>query len=213
MVDFSDFYEDNDRNNIIIQRSLREIDSQVLVNALYSANDDEKNMFFRNMSKRAVSFLLKDMDEEKNKYIPEAKKKDSQEMLKQKLRKHSKYFTSEIKPQQAPLPDIDLSSEDSVIRTFKALLTYVKTHGFLSIEGIESKIPNPVMRKGLELLIDGWEPLLIQSLLEKYKATYMKHVETELNMILEGIDSIAMLDLPLVMEEKLKAYCKTSVSE
>lgn len=62
------------------------------------------------------------------------------------------------------------------------------------------------MRKALEFLIDGWEPLLMQSILETYKQSYLRNVEKQLDMILEGIDSLASKDMPLVTEERLRAH-------
>ena len=87
MVNFIDFKENSDRNNTIIQNSLREIEPQTLLNALHGTDENIKNIFLRNMSPRAVEFLLKDM--EGKKAISESQRTEAQEILKAKLKKNS----------------------------------------------------------------------------------------------------------------------------
>ena len=56
---FDDFVKLNDRT---IQRAMREMDSQILAIALMDAKKEVKDIFFRNMSKRAAAMLQEDME-------------------------------------------------------------------------------------------------------------------------------------------------------
>ena len=71
---------------------------------------------------------------------------------------------------------------------------------------IEHKIENPILRRGIEYFVDGWDPLLVQTIMEKQKTVYLKKIENQLDMILEGIESITSKDIPIVTEERLKTF-------
>lgn len=210
MVEFEDYLENTDRNNFIIQNTLREIDFDVLATALVGVSQDIRDMFFRNLSKRAFR-LFKDDLQVKEANAARLKTGEAQEIVKQLLRKHAKHAKAEIKaPAKGALPKVDLATEEATIETFKSLSAYLREFGFLGLEGIEDTIDHPIMKKGMELIIDGWEPLLIQSLLEKRRKQYLKDIENRLDMILEGLDSLASKDMPLLIEEKLRAYLQKS---
>ncbi len=205
MVAFSDFLENTRRNDIIVQLTLRDIDSEVLVTALFGEDEKVKSIFLRNMSARAVTFLLDDIDRRKN-LAPEAVAA-AQSFLKGLLEKHAKSMVGDEPPpvEERMPPAIDLGSNDAIIRTFCALVEFVKTEGLLSLEGIQSTVDNPLLRKGLLMHIEGWDPLLVRSILENYKESYLRNLGTSFDLIIEGLDSLASKDNSLVTEQKLRS--------
>lgn len=205
MIRIEDFIENTARNNIIVQRALREIDTEVLADALAESPEEIRSIILRNMSKRACTLLSEDIKGKKGIYP--ARIHAAQELLLQLLRKHAKYAASEeSSPAKEEIPPVRLDGLEQTIATFRALATYVRSHGFLPLETVEQAIPHPLMRKGIEFVVDGMDPLWIRSVLEKYKATYLRGVETQLEMILDGLECLASKDLPHVVEQKLRAH-------
>ena len=70
---------------------------------------------------------------------------------------------------------------------------------------MESSIAHPLLRKGIEFLVDGSDPLMVRSILEKYRETWLQQAKATLNMIVDGIDSLAAREHPYLVEQKLRA--------
>jgi hypothetical protein len=205
MVQFEDFLEITERNDAIVQRSLSEINTEVLSTALVGIAEDIKNIFLRNMSRRASALLTADIMEKQGTHP--SRIGSSQEFLIQLLQKHSKYVgDEEPSPDKNSIPEVQLDSDESIIATFRALASYVRKHGFLPLEAIEKTISHPIMREGIELMVDGADPLYVQSILEKCKIAYLRNVEARIDMILDGLDSIAAKEFPYMVEHKLRAH-------
>jgi hypothetical protein len=145
--------------------------------------------------------------ETKKETISQAKIDAAQDVFLQLLNRNIQYAEGvQADLSGGTLPEIALDSDEAVISTFKSLATYVRTHGVLPLEGLEDQIDHPVMKKGIQYLADGWEPLLMRSILEKYRDAYLQSVKTRLDMILQGIDSLAAKNHPEGMEEILRGY-------
>ena len=219
MIAISDFMESIHGNNKIVQMALREIDTHDLSHAMLGFSEDEQHIVLRNMSKRASKLLLAEMDEEREQ-TPSHRIESAAEQFLQKLRKHARYLAKSDEDAKEKLrqitlsadvphpglPNIAIEDEDGIVDTFVAIQKFVKKHGILALEGIEDRIDHPVMRKGIEYIIDGWEPMFMQTILETYKSAYLKEIEKRLEMMLAGIDSLASRDMPLATEERLKAF-------
>jgi hypothetical protein len=205
MNDFKDFLENEKRNNIIVQRTLRDIDSEVLVTALVGESEEIKTIFLRNMSERAKAFLLGDIAARRE--TPPEAVAAAQSFIKTLLEKHARNLGDEGSAEKTVSgpPSIDLGSNAAIITTFCALAEYTKANGLLSLEGLQGGIENPLMRKGLLMHIDGWDPLLVRSILENYKASYLRNLGVTLDLIIEGLDSLAAKDNSLVTEQKLRS--------
>jgi len=102
-------------------------------------------------------------------------------------------------------PHVDLADLNAIITTFCALAEFVRDFGLLPLEGLEAGADSPLFRKGMLMLIEGWDPLLMRSILEKCKASFLRAKEIEYDLLIEGIDSLASKDNSLVMEQKLRA--------
>jgi hypothetical protein len=205
MVSYDEFMEETQSNNAIVQGALREIDSSVLATALVDLPEKVRHVFFRNMSKRANGVLLEEIRARHG--IHAAKIRAAQELLMELLHRHARYATTgEPKDEGERPPEFLLESPQSIIKTFRELAAYVGENGFLPLERVESSISHPIMRKGIEFLVDGWDPLLIRTILEKCIDAHIRQINMTLHMIVDGIESLASKDLPAVTEEKLRAY-------
>ncbi|GEM_PF-4609132 len=211
MPDFSDYQADTGWNDLVIRRALGEVDTEVLATAMAGLSEDVRNMFYRNMSRRAGD-LCKEIIESRGGVTmkgsaSQARTQAAQAVVLQLLHKYAEQAEGEeFQPDRGGVPEIRLDSPDSLIATFRSLAAYVRKNGFLPLGEIEDSIDDPVMRKGIELRVDGWEPMLARSILEKYKASALRSFETRLDMILDGIDALASGDLPQAVEEKLRAH-------
>ena len=189
-----------------IQCALRECDEGEMADALLGMDDEERQLVYRNMSKRACKLLSEDVKERDRNRPPAVVTERCLEVFLRRVNKYAKYEVRSPLPEAEEPPKIDISSDEAIMRTFVEIRAYAAEHGFLSLEGIEDKTENPVMRKGLELLVDGWDPLTMQTILERYKATYLQVVERRVDMVLAGFEALGGKDPALVIEEKLRPY-------
>lgn len=120
------------------------------------------------------------------------------------LGKHAASFV-EPPPEPEGLPGLDLSTNQAVISSLVALSGHALRKGLLSLEPFQEKADEPLLRKGLVMLSEGWDPLLIRSIMDNYKAAYLRSLETRLDLIITGVESIAEKDSPFVTEQKLRA--------
>jgi hypothetical protein len=192
-------------NDIVVQRALAEIDTSVLATAFVDLPSDIQAIFYRNMSKRASELVVEQIGAKHNTHP--SKIRAAQELMAELLQKHAKFAADEEPPSDADaLPAIAVDSPESIISTFRTLATYVRKHGVLPLEKLESSLAHPLLRMGIEFLVDGTDPMLIRSILEKYQESYLQQAKTALTMIVEGIDSLAERNLPQLVEVKLRAY-------
>lgn len=205
MVTFNDFLAVNPSNDQVVQRALGDIDIEVLATALVNLPSDTQAIFYRNMSKRA-SRLLTELIGAKHGTHP-SRIRAAQELLTELLQKHAKHAASEEPAgDKDVLPDISVDSPESIVSTFCKLAAYVRKHGLLPLERLESSITHPLLRKGIEFLVDGSDPLMVRAILEKYRETYLQQARATLNMIVDGIDCLAAKEHPYLVEQKLRAY-------
>jgi len=61
------------------------------------------------------------------------------------------------------------------------------------------------MRKGLLMLIEGWDPLLQRTILERYKESYLRAMSLRMDLVIEGLDCIAAKDHYCLAEQKLRS--------
>jgi hypothetical protein len=203
MVDFKDFLpREMDRT---IQNALREVDVTILSTAMVGMEEEYQELFRRNMSKRAVRLL--DQDIEAQREAPQHGIEKARTHLKQLLRKHAKYADrAEPIPEEGELPEVILEDEEQIIATFRALAAYVGRHGFLPLEDLEGAITHPIMKKGVEFLVDGWDALVMRELLSRRRDAILSQMRRRLDMMLDGLESLASRELPQVTEERLRAF-------
>ena len=205
MAEFADFQPDTPENNLVIRMSLRHIDTEVLIAALVGLADDLRQMVYRNVSRRVRSLCEEGVKARKGQ-TSKSQVEAAQEVFLQLLNRDAESAEGVKIDRERKLPEVRLDSDEDVISTFKSLISYVRKHGLLPLEGLESEIDHPVMRKGIELLVDGTEPLLQRSIMERYRDAFLQSTQARLDMILEGIDSLGSGDFPETAETKLRGF-------
>ncbi len=206
MVTLTDLAANTDGNNRIIQRALREIDEQVLAQALVDMTDEQREIIYRNMSPRGKDGVVEAMEQErKNAGVGQRRRAD--EILQQLLTTMTKYGKADADVEQAWLPDhLSATTPDEAIETIVRLSRFVRAQGYLSLEEVADTASDPLLRKGIELLADGWDALQLRSVLETYKRTALETEARRLDILVDGLESIALQDLTHTLTEKLLAY-------
>ena len=110
----------------------------------------------------------------------------------------------ELTPDEVPA--IEWQSEAELIETFVQLKRYTKRHGSISLESAISDDLPPLLKKGLQLFVDGWDAALAESILEQLKESLITRYTNQQNMILEGLGALRGNDVSQAMVEKLRAF-------
>ena len=205
MVTFDDYLPPTPWNDMVVQRALGEIDTNVLALALVELPETTRAIFYRNMSRRA-SELVREHIIARHGAHP-AKIRGARELLAEILQQQATSARGEEPPQSGDvLPGISADSPEALVATFRSLADYVRKHGVLPLEKLESSISHPLLRTGIEFLVDGTDPLVIRSVLETYRETYLQRAKAFLDIIVEGIDCLAERNLPQLVEARLGAH-------
>ncbi|MEI6385980.1 MAG: FliG C-terminal domain-containing protein [Spirochaetota bacterium] len=210
MKAFRDFMLEGGFSDFVIQLALRDIDAEPLARALVDQEGDVRDIIFRNMSKRACLLLREDMRDLEG-LAPEAIRA-GQALYSSLLEKHQRFvdehgFEAAKEKARSPTPPpIDLSSRQAIISTLTSLAFFVRETGLLGLEGfLEEGDGDQMFRRGLIMLMEGWDPLVTRSILGNYKASILRAKEIECDLLIAGIESLAAKDNPVVMEEKLRS--------
>ena len=196
----------NDKRGM--QRALRKIDTHVLAIALSDVPEDLRTAVFRNMTKTSGEILEKEIriikkTKNYNFRYADMNPRKAKEILSEILLKFvSECYTQETK-YTGELPEIDLTTFETIIESFEKIGYFVYENGLLSIEGLMDKIGDPFFQKAVQLLLDGYDPLLFEGLLENYKRRMLQNCEVRMSMIIEGVKSLQMGHPPTSIREKL----------
>jgi flagellar motor component MotA len=208
VIDFTEFRESTRVKNLAIQHVLRQIDTGLLSLALVGLSEEDRNIFTRNMSVRAAGLLEKEIAElEEHSVVAYRERSEkAQETLLMMLEKRLSASLGDEELTSDEVPPMRWKTEAELIETFTQLKRYTRRHGAVSIESaIAGEMP-PLLKKGLELYVDGWDPSLAQSILEQMKESLIKQYINKQNMILEGVGALTGHDVPQAVEEKLRAF-------
>lgn len=206
MTQLLDFEERGERNDRVVQMALREIDARLLAEAAVAMNDEERNIVFRNMSKRAHRMIVEEI-ERAEETTSEIAAKRAKEFFVQKLRKYRDYVSNRPESvDSGDLPRLDTTDDESIVESFVSLAKLANQKGRLALEDVEMASELPIATKGMQLVVDGWDPLQARAILEQMKRTHIQELERRIDMIIEGIDSLMSDDIPIAVEEKLRAY-------
>jgi hypothetical protein len=205
MKDFAAFMTESAFPDIVIQMALRDIDSEVLATVLADQGEDIRELIFGNMSLRAVACLREEVKDPET--LATGAIEAAQGHFGKLLQKHLETRKKEGAFPPAPEPPaVDLASREAIIASFAALAQFVRRQGLLPLEDLRAATTNPMLRQGLQMLVEGWDPLLLRSVLERFKESWLRAQELEYDLIIEGIDSLASRDHALVTEQKLRSY-------
>ena len=208
--------------DVTVQSALREIDSSQLALAMLGYDEDERKIVLRNMSRRASKLLTEEVTANEEKQPPLFVIAEAIELFEQKLTKYARHYAADEKNTEAfrlkyarnkgesseplPRPTMDITNEETILASCKAIKQFIHVEGILALEGIEDEIDHPVVNKALQLLIDGWDPMVMRLILDKTKESFLDKQRRHLDMILDGMESLASAEPMIGIEERLKAH-------
>ena len=208
MADFGAFRESRRDVDRAIQMTLRDTDSRSLAIALLTLSEADRHIFLRNMSVRAATLLADDIRElerhEKGTY--DRASASSQETLLRKLTKYLRLVEENVKLTPAELPPMSWDSEDELIRCLVTLKRYAAQNGAGSLEPLLDREIHPLLKKGLQFYVEGWDAAAVQSILEQTRESTIARERNLMDIMIEGVAALFGHDLPQVVEEKLRAF-------
>ncbi len=211
-----DFMEDTEANNRNIQGALREIDENALLWMMYGLDATVSEVINRNLSKCVGEALVEDLKAAEG-TISEGRIQHARQDFRRKLLKYRKYSgnaaSSANSDKTAGIAEITLETPENIVVFFSNLGYLLKQEGCSALDQLMPLCPDGIARKGMEYLVDGLDPLLMRSLLERLKETQVRRTELLCSMIIEGFDSLAMRDMPGITAEKLHAYFEAPGAE
>jgi hypothetical protein len=197
-----------------IQKALRHIDPHILALSLINIDKNEREILYRNTTKRVVNMIEKEMEiislilKNDDSGIDEISKLsiiEAQEIITEMLIKFSHEKSNEPVVYPEELPDVKLDSFEDILKTFANINDHARKYGLFSINGIENKTDHILFQKGIGLIVDGTDPLILEEIMENYIRSLSSKYLRELNMISTAIKSIQMGLLSVTMIDKLKS--------
>ncbi|MBN2531568.1 MAG: hypothetical protein JXB88_01685 [Spirochaetales bacterium] len=200
----------NDKRGI--HKTLRQIDTKILALALFGLSDKEREPIFRNMTNRSREIIEKEftlIQKSKHYIYPQEAitREEAQDLLSELILTNTidTYETETVYPQK--LPHVDLSTSEKIVETFDEIANHSYEYGLGSLEGLEKESGNMLFEKSIQLLLDGYEPLLFEQILENYKERMLHSYETKLSLIIEGVKCLQMGWPPAAIKEKMISLC------
>jgi hypothetical protein len=208
MADFGPYREGGENVDRAVQHALRETDAAPLAMAMVTMVPEDRQIVLRNMSKRASGMLTKDI-EELERQKPGTYDRASAARQEEFLRKVSRFHrlvTENERLTPAELPRLTSEDEEGLIRGLVALKRFTARNGVASLEPLLSGDLHPMLKKGIRLYVDGWDPAVVQSVLEQMRESLLNSHRNRMDIMIEGIASLFGHDLPQIVEEKLGAF-------
>jgi hypothetical protein len=209
-MNLSDFAEKTARHDRAIQMALRETDMSVMAEYLSGVPVKERDIVYRNMSERACEMLMKSIVEIEESVSPVQQRRAEQFFL-QRLSRFLNYTSREQDPLPEHPPELDLSSDEALVTSLLLISRYERAKGTLSLDEMIETIEHPIAKKGMQMIIDGWDPLEQRAILERMKETYLSAAARTIDILIAGLDCLGGEEHPLVIEERLKAFLPSSV--
>jgi hypothetical protein len=198
----------NDRRGV--QKALRQIDTNILAVALSAAPEHFRNRIYANMTVRSRAVIENEIElmlaSDNRRYVYDNMTvEEAQAMVAHAITEYTMDGPERETVYPKELPEVRLGSVRDVIDTFEQLDAHSYRHGLMSLEGIEETVEDEYFKKAVQLLLDGWEPLLLEQLLENYKTRMLERLSIRMDMISQGIRSIQAGDPPPAVREKLSS--------
>ena len=89
---------------------------------------------------------------------------------------------------------------------WREIAEQARREGILSLQQIEERMQDPLLREALQLAVDGTEPALIEDLIKIRVRTQQRRQETRAEMMVEGLLGIMAGLNPGIIAHKLSAY-------
>ena len=228
----SRFSEFRDLNSAAMQSIIYELDTSVLVCALVKAPRNIQSNFLTNMSSRKAEHIwdevgiayrfipLKESKKNRLEVIGLANKLADEGVITLKVsrvlepytfRRRKPKTTKAVSAIHKSLMDITSFPDNNskYVDYFEKLTKLARAKGLLSLEGIAEQCPDPMIREGLQYLVDGWEPESVKKILTRRKEAILAQEEQLMNIIIEGIMALSSGDNPRVV----RALCASFLAE
>ena len=206
----SDFAEQTERHDRAIQMALRETDMSVMAEFLAGVPTEERETVYRNMSERACKLLMKEIAELEGN-VSAGQQRRAEQFFLQRLSRFLNYTSREMEPLPDHPPTLDFSSDEALVASLLLVSRYERMKGTLSLDEMVGTVDHPIARKGLQMTIDGWDPVEQRAILERMKQTWLESASRTIDILIAGIECLGGEEHPLVIEERLKAFLPSSV--
>lgn len=206
MVQLTDLEPPTETNNRVIQTALRETDEVVLARAAVAMGSREREIIFRNLSKRALSLFSEEVARAED-TVSEAAANEARDFFLATVER-----CRQIVGMRATVssggenPVLDTSEDEKTVESFVNLVRFARESGILALESTKVMSDFPLTEKGLEMLVDGWDPAMMREILEQMKMSYFFRIRRQLEMIVEGFESLVSEELPAAVEARLRAH-------
>jgi flagellar motor switch protein FliG len=211
-MDFDKYLVDTPKYFRITQRVTRELDGQVLALALAALPQRVRDYVLKNVSRGAAEILGNDIARMETSASAEQKQAAAETVYAMYERIAEEYTELEVPPEptsrSVPFPDevvIRLDTKEEVIKSIVKIAEVARAQGLLALEEIHSS-DNTFFQLGFQMVIDGTDPEIVHSILERTKTTALHQLDEKLSMMMEGLESIQAGDNPRLIEARLKAY-------
>lgn len=181
------YLEDNDRNNMPLQRTIRDIDERDFIAALAGMDGDSRRVLYRNISKRAYESLSADLADKEASLGPQAIQAGVSEFLRI-LAMHERHAAIEAPEPNAYSPGTDsmASLRSNLLIIAQALLD----DDYALLERLQADERDKLMRDGIRMALDGVDPLAARGRLERRRELLLSAMGRRMDMAIEAFDCI-----------------------
>lgn len=181
------YLEDNDRNNMPLQRTIRDIDERDFIAALAGMDGDSRRVLYRNISKRAYESLSADLADKEASLGPQAIQAGVSEFLRI-LAMHERHAAIEAPEPNAYSPGTDsmASLRSNLLIIAQALLD----DDYALLERLQADEGDKLMRDGIRMALDGVDPLAARGRLERRRELLLSAMGRRMDMAIEAFDCI-----------------------
>lgn len=206
----SDVAEQTELHDRAIQMALRETDMSVMAEFLAGVPVDERDIIYRNMSERACKLLMKEIVELEG-HVSAGQQRRAEQFFLQRLSRFLNYTARDVEPLPDRPPELDFSSDEALVQSLLLVSRYERAKGTLSLDEMVKAVPHPIARKGLQMTVDGWDPVERRAILERMKETYLASAARTIDILIAGIECLGGDEHPLVIEERLAAFLPSTM--
>jgi len=221
---FEDVVQLTDRETQIL---LRETETQDVILGLKDASTPLKEKFLTNMSTRTRAHFEDRIDalvDRDQREIEEARQRISDWLGKSVAEGSIIWPREEKKPETKPKAKREINkarqergrrlkmygqipqlSSDELTALIVRLAELAQGTGILSLESAEPDIADPLVRRAVELIVDGYDPKLVRETLEELMQSLLKNQELMYRMAIDGLTAVQRGENPRLVEERLRA--------
>jgi hypothetical protein len=204
-MDVSSYFEDTHKNRRIMQRTLRELDVEVLALAMVGLSPENRDFVYGNLTKTAAEIVAGEVQEYESS-ASGGQVQAATEMLERILGKVVEQCTHIDPPPPVDVDvDVHVSTKREIVDTLVALAKLAKEQGLLALDKVDAS-SHELLAKGLQMVADGFDPAIVDPILERTKKTMLRDAEERLSMIIEGVESIQLGDHPRAIAARLEAF-------